>query len=69
VRRAAAGQPAVRAVALDAVLTPGFRYRATMELGGRTVRVRAADGIHLSLAGAELAAWLADSALPRLTAR
>ena len=53
--RAAPGVPAVRVLRMDTLFTPnGFsefiRYR------GRDVRVRAIDGIHLNLAGNEIAA-------------
>ena len=54
-RAAAVQLGGVRIVALDALLTPGFRYRAFMPVGGHPVRVRDADGVHLSLAGAAIA--------------
>ena len=41
---------------LARIFTPGGRYRESMPIGGRTVRVRQADGVHLSTAGASLAA-------------
>jgi lysophospholipase L1-like esterase len=56
VRRAARTSRHVRLLELDKLFTPGFRYRAMMRVGGRSVRVRAADGVHLSLAGASIAA-------------
>jgi hypothetical protein len=40
------------------VFTPGGRYRDSMTIGGRTVRVRQRDGIHLNTAGASLAATI-----------
>jgi hypothetical protein len=46
----------VRLIDLERVFTPGGRYRDTMRIGGRRVRVRQRDGVHLSVAGAALAA-------------
>lgn len=51
-RRAAAGLPTVTLVLADDIFTPGGRYRPAID----GVRVREPDGIHLSLAGARLAA-------------
>jgi lysophospholipase L1-like esterase len=45
-----------RLIDLERVFTPGGRYRDTMRIGGRRVRVRQRDGVHLSVAGAALAA-------------
>jgi hypothetical protein len=56
VRRAAQGLRGVRILRLDQVFTPGGRYRSVMTYRGRRVRVREADGIHLTLAGAQIAA-------------
>lgn len=56
VRRAAQGVPQARVVRLDQLFTPGGVYRDEMTYRGRRVRVREADGIHLTLAGAEIAA-------------
>jgi lysophospholipase L1-like esterase len=56
-RKAAAGaRRDVRLIELDKVFTPGGRYRDTMRIGHRNVRVRQSDGVHLSTAGASLAA-------------
>ena len=56
IRRAASGLRGVRIVRLDQVFTPGNRYRDVMIYRGRRVRVRERDGIHLTVAGAEIAA-------------
>jgi hypothetical protein len=55
----------VRLIELDEVFTPGGRYRSSIEVGGRRVRVRQADGIHLNATGAALAARLVIGALRR----
>jgi lysophospholipase L1-like esterase len=56
-RRAARGlREPVQLVDLGRTFTPGGRFRATMRWGGRTVAVRQADGVHLSAAGARIAA-------------
>jgi hypothetical protein len=57
----AAAQPYrahVRVLDMNALFTPGGRYRASMDVDGRDTIVREADGIHLNDAGAELAADL-----------
>ena len=52
--------------------TPGGRFRQHIRFRGRTINARQADGVHLSVAGASVAATLlvdrlrADHALPRL---
>jgi lysophospholipase L1-like esterase len=46
----------VHLVDLGAVFTPGGRFRQTMVWEGKRVSVRQADGVHLSVAGAEIAA-------------
>jgi hypothetical protein len=56
IRRAADGLPGVRVLRLDRIFTPGDRYRDFMTYRGRRTRVRAGDGIHLTLAGARIAA-------------
>jgi hypothetical protein len=61
-RRAARTQP-VRLIHLNQVFTPGGRFRETMRWKGRTVVVRQRDGIHLSPAGADIAASLVQDAL------
>jgi lysophospholipase L1-like esterase len=65
-RRAARGlDDDVRLVDLHEVFTPGGRYRDSMEIGGRVVRVRQADGVHLNTTGASLAASIVIRALRR----
>ncbi|MGH2919792.1 MAG: GDSL-type esterase/lipase family protein [Solirubrobacteraceae bacterium] len=62
----------VRVIDLAKVFTPGGVFRKTMVFRGRRVTVRQGDGVHLSTAGASIAATLiierlrADRALPRL---
>ena len=46
----------VRILKLNKVFTPRGRYRDSMRYRGRLIRVRQADGIHLSPAGATIAA-------------
>jgi hypothetical protein len=55
-RRAARGLPTVRLIALNKVFTPRGRYHESIRYGGRRVRARQPDGIHLSPAGASIAA-------------
>jgi hypothetical protein len=55
----------VRLIDLARVFTPGGRYRDSMTIGGKTVRVRQRDGIHLNTRGASLAATLVIRALRR----
>ena len=62
---AAAGADDVRLIRLDRYFTPGGRYRDAMRIGGRTVRVRQGDGVHLSTAGASAAAQLIIRTLRR----
>ncbi len=60
----------VRVVDLARVFTPGWRFRQTITFRGRRISARQADGIHLTSAGAAVAATLvvdrlaADRALP-----
>ena len=60
----------VRVIDLVPVFTPGGEFRQTITFRGRTIDARQPDGIHLSLAGAAVAATLvidqlrADHALP-----
>ena len=62
----------VRVIDLVPVFTPGGRFRQNVTFRGRTVSARQPDGVHLSTAGASIAATLvidrlrADRALPRL---
>ena len=65
-RRAARGAPAAaRLVRLDRYFTPGGRYRDAMTIGGRSVRVRQRDGVHLTAAGAAAAARIVVRTLRR----
>lgn len=56
IRRAAAGTPGARVVPIDAIFTPGFRYRDTLIRDGRSVRVRQSDGVHFNVDGASIVA-------------
>jgi hypothetical protein len=62
----------VRVIDLVKVFTPGGRFRQYVRFRGKTVDARQGDGVHLSTAGASIAATLlidrlgADHALPRL---
>jgi len=53
----------VELIRADRIFTPGGRYRQSMDYHGRTVDVRAPDGIHLSPAGAQIAAAAVVSAM------
>ena len=53
----------VRVLSMDSVFTPGGRFRNSMAVDGRETLVRDADGIHLSLQGAAIAAGLVADAL------
>ena len=65
-RRAAADEAAAaRLVRLDRYFTPGWRYRDAMTIGGRSVRVRQRDGVHLTSAGAAAAARIVVRTLHR----
>ncbi len=61
-----------RVVDLVPVFTPGGRFQQHVTFRGRTVDARQPDGVHLTIAGASIAATLlidrlrADHALPRL---
>jgi hypothetical protein len=46
----------IRVLDLDALFTPGDRYRDAMPIDGRTTVVRNPDGVHLNERGASLAA-------------
>lgn len=72
VTAAASGLPGVTVVPLDTVLSPGGVYRARVRWEGRTLAVRAQDGVHLSAAGTSIAADLVVrtlGALPALLGR
>jgi len=63
-RRAARGlENDVRLIDLAEVFTPGGRYRDSIEVGGKTVRVRQGDGVHLNTTGASIAANIVLRAL------
>jgi hypothetical protein len=55
-RRAARRLKSVRLIALNKVFTPRGRYRQFIRYGGRRVNARQRDGVHLSPAGADIAA-------------
>jgi lysophospholipase L1-like esterase len=59
---AAGGLPRVSVLRLDQVFTPDG-FREVMPYRGRSVRVREADGIHLNIAGAAIAAKLVAAEL------
>lgn len=59
---AAAGRPGVKILRLDLVFTPQG-YREVVRYRGQDVRVRSVDGVHLSAAGAALAADVAAQAI------
>lgn len=69
--RARVGRGA-RVIDLVKVFTPGGRFRQFIRFRGKTIDARQGDGVHLSTAGASVAATLlidrlrADHALPRL---
>jgi len=65
IHQAAAREDRVTLVDLAELLTPGDRYRDAMPIGGRRVRVRAGDGIHLSVAGARYVAGVIVETLQR----
>jgi lysophospholipase L1-like esterase len=65
-RRAVARAPRdARLIRLPRVFTPGWRYRDSMRIDGRLVRVRQADGVHLNGAGQAKAAAVVVRALRR----
>ena len=53
----------MRLIELDEVFTPGGRYRSSMRVGDKRVRVRQDDGVHLNTTGAAVAAKLVIRAL------
>ena len=55
----------VRVLDMVPIFTPGFRYRASMEIDGEDTIVRESDGIHLNEAGTELATDAVMAALDR----
>ena len=63
-RRAARGlEDDVRIIDLVETFTPGGRYRDSIVVDGKTIRVRQADGIHLNTTGASIAANIVLRAL------
>ena len=54
IRDAAAGLRRTRVLDVAALLTPGETFRRSMRLGGRWIRVRNPDGLHMSAAGSRL---------------
>jgi lysophospholipase L1-like esterase len=56
-RRAARGlEDDVRLIDLPEIFTPGGRYRESIQVDGKSIRVRQSDGVHLNTAGASIAA-------------
>jgi hypothetical protein len=55
----------VRILELTRLFTPHGRFRQRMRWRGRTVTVRQGDGVHLSVAGASIAAEVIEAALRR----
>jgi hypothetical protein len=55
----------VHLIDLGATFTPGGKFRQLMRWQGRTVAVRQADGVHLSVAGAAIATTLITSRMRR----
>jgi hypothetical protein len=55
----------VHLVDLGRTFTPGGEFRQSIRWHGRTVSVRQADGVHLNVAGASIAATLVIRAMRR----
>jgi lysophospholipase L1-like esterase len=55
----------VHLIRLGKVFTPGFAFRQSIRWHGRVVSVRQADGVHLNVAGASIAATLIIRAMRR----
>ena len=55
----------VHLVALARRFTPGYRFRQSIRWNGRWVSVRQADGVHLNVAGASIAATMIVRAMRR----
>jgi hypothetical protein len=66
--RGAAGLRHVAVVDIASVFTPRGVYRSSIVVDGRSVKVRNPDGVHLSPAGAAIAARDAIRALENLHA-
>lgn len=62
-QQAAAGLPEVTVLPIDAVLSPRDTFASEIRHGGRTVRPREPDGIHLSPAGTSILARLVETTL------
>jgi hypothetical protein len=56
IRRAAPRVRKVRVADLNPLISPGFVFREYGTFNGRTVKLRAADGMHFTLPGARIAA-------------
>ncbi|MCW3016996.1 MAG: hypothetical protein JWO02_4088 [Solirubrobacterales bacterium] len=67
VRQAAVDLADVQTLDLGASISPGGRYTETLSRDGQEVRVRADDGVHLSNAGASIAADAVIKALRATT--
>jgi hypothetical protein len=63
--RADAKLHGVRLIHLEKVFTPGYRFRSVIRYKGRTVRARQHDGVHLTRAGASIAANIVIRTLRR----
>ncbi len=66
VARAVQGIDRAHLIDIATFFTPGGQYRHTLRHRGRKVRVRSSDGIHLSTAGALIAADMIEDALERI---
>ena len=55
----------VRVLDMVPIFTPGFRYRASIDIEGEDTIVRESDGIHLNARGSELAADTVMAAIDR----
>jgi hypothetical protein len=55
----------VHLIRLCKVFTPGFAFRQSIRWHGRLMSVRQADGVHLNVAGASIAATLIIRAMRR----
>ncbi|MEA2171328.1 MAG: uncharacterized protein QOF76_4628 [Solirubrobacteraceae bacterium] len=54
-QQAVQGIPRAHLIDMAAIFTPNNQYRATMPYEGKEVRVRQPDGVHLSVAGSNIA--------------
>ena len=65
-RIAQPGVEGVKIVDLGDVLTPGGFYSDSIQFGGKSVRVRQKDGVHMTVAGADIASRAVVAALKPL---